>query len=404
MPEKKGMSSRSASGKQLLLVFPHDLGTIDSGVKARVNALIEYWRSRNYVVDQVAFLECENARDEGNRNPGIRRRYNLPMPRRPGRLQTFIRAIRGKDDAGHKGSALPDYVCRESATAFRDIALREHYDFAVISYLYWDRLREELPAGTKAVAMVEDLLSFNMKFERQAHRYNCLQDEVERLERYDSALFISPDELHLYRGLSGSRNALLVPPILPSYHEGRGSEDCDLVFVGADNPFNREGINWFLEEIFPLLPPSTSLLVAGGVGKTITERRGVTIAGYVDDIGALYAKARLSICPLLGGTGVKIKVLESLACGTPVVGTEWAAVGLLAKNGNGCVFVDEATEMAEAIGTLLGDEDMRARLSAQGREYISSSHSQDTIYKTLDGCFARKDFSVSHEIESARPL
>ena len=371
----------------ILLVFPHDMGTIDSGIKARVSALLRYWHEREFVVDQVSFLECENLKDFGNSNPYIRKRFNLPMPHSKEGLLAKARRVMGFKKKESDPTTIPNWVSDEARKSFNEIIRTMQYECLVISYLYWDQLSREVPEGIRRIAMVEDLLSLNIGVKREVNRYACLQDEFSRLCRYDRSMFISPDEEYLYSRLGGGTNSVLVPPFLDQVAVEDTEKEFDLLFFGSINRFNVEGLAWFVEHVLPRLPKSTRLLVAGGVARTVDKHLSIETLERVVDTNELYSRTRISICPLLGGTGVKIKVLESLASGVPVVGTSWASIGLLSKVANGCLIADTIEAFSDAIVSLIADETKRKELSAQALSYIASAHSTERAYSTLDSVF-----------------
>lgn len=96
---------------------------------------------------------------------------------------------------------------------------------------------------------------------------------------------------------------------------------------------NYEGALWFIEHVSPLIKKETNIKIVGR--KFPTEKIILSnplvkydIMGFVDDPYQLLSEAKALISPLFNGAGIKVKVIESLACGTPVIGTEIAFEGL----------------------------------------------------------------------------
>jgi polysaccharide biosynthesis protein PslH len=100
----------------------------------------------------------------------------------------------------------------------------------------------------------------------------------------------------------------------------------------------------------------------------------VTVTGAVADIRPYLQRATLAIAPITYGAGVQNKVLEALACATPVVATPQAASALQAIPGHDIVVAAGAAEIAQAILQLLDDPRQRRAVGVAGRRYIESYH------------------------------
>jgi len=103
--------------------------------------------------------------------------------------------------------------------------------------------------------------------------------------------------------------------------------------------------------------------------------RRVVVTGTVDDIRPFLRCATLAIAPIQYGVGIQNKVLEALACGTPVVATREATSALAAQPGRDLIVVETPGELARAIGTLLGDADRQRQLGLAGRTFVERHHS-----------------------------
>lgn len=118
---------------------------------------------------------------------------------------------------------------------------------------------------------------------------------------------------------------------------------------------NSAGLLWFIEQVLPWIPQGSRFIVIGsGVPPTIhnaarifAER--IDFVGFVDNPYHLIASCQALIAPLFHGAGVKVKVLESLACGTPVIGTAIAFEGIAPHLLLDCVQCDTANAFIQAI-------------------------------------------------------
>lgn len=96
---------------------------------------------------------------------------------------------------------------------------------------------------------------------------------------------------------------------------------------------NSEGLEWFLKNVYDITPETMSFKIIGrglseGLQELIKPMKRVEYCGFVDNPYQEIANSRAVLSPLFSGAGVKFKVLESIACGTPVIGTEIAFEGI----------------------------------------------------------------------------
>jgi glycosyltransferase involved in cell wall biosynthesis len=152
-----------------------------------------------------------------------------------------------------------------------------------------------------------------------------------------------------------------------------------LIFSG---PFkyraNYEAMTWFVGEVFPLIlerVPDAQLIITGDhENLPLPSLRNVTLAGYVDDIKPLVASCTVSIAPLLSGGGTRLKILEAMALGTPVVATSKGAEGLEARAGEHLLVADEAGAFAESTVSLLKEAGLRQKLTDNAQNLVCARY------------------------------
>lgn len=161
------------------------------------------------------------------------------------------------------------------------------------------------------------------------------------------------------------------------------------VFVGSYDYFpNREAAMTIIEDIAPSLPEVEFLLV--GNDPPPTDRKNVYTPGYVEDLPGALAAADIALCPLQSGAGTKLKMMDYLAAGLPIVTTETGASGIDIEDGYSAL-LREPTAFVGAIERLRASPDLRSRLSTNaqklGRRYDWSAllSEYDRIVKRLVG-------------------
>lgn len=151
------------------------------------------------------------------------------------------------------------------------------------------------------------------------------------------------------------------PPLvtLPTVHSGAGrDEGPSAIVVGKwDYEPSRRGLDWLIKHVWPEVyrqAPTARLKVVGPGLANPEPKPNVDYLGFVDDLGSLYASSSLAFCPALDGGGVKIKLIEAVASGCPVVSTVAGIKGLaVAPPGVRCA--DEPRVLADYAVELLAD-------------------------------------------------
>lgn len=213
--------------------------------------------------------------------------------------------------------------------------------------------------------------------------------EAAAVARADLSVVVSEVEA---RRLVGGRAAPLVcpngwepGPALPA------SPEKVAIFVAVLGwPPNAQAARWLLGEIWPLVrdrvPDARLLLVGKNPPADLAvaaERTGAEIVGPVPDVRPYLAAARVSVAPLLAGGGTRLKILEALDAGRPVVATPLAAEGLEDLAGEGLSLASGAQEVASRLAELLSDP---ARAEAEGKagnRAIAARHSWDDALAPL---------------------
>jgi polysaccharide biosynthesis protein PslH len=146
---------------------------------------------------------------------------------------------------------------------------------------------------------------------------------------------------------------------------------------------NYQAMEWFLRHVFPLIlskVPDAQLIITGDhAGLPLPLTRNITLAGYVDDIRSLTASCEVSIAPLLTGGGTRLKILEAMAIGIPVVATTKGAEGLLINNGQNILIADNPEDFAELVIKLLHDSDYRDRIAATASRLVKEVYDYQIV-------------------------
>ncbi len=155
---------------------------------------------------------------------------------------------------------------------------------------------------------------------------------------------------------------------------------------------NTEAVEYLVEKVWPKVRGKVrkaSLRIVGqampeAIKRLGSKEKGVEVVGYAEDIRQEYLKANVLLAPIFGPGGTRLKILEAMAAGTPVVSTSVGVEGLGVKNGREVVICNQPTEMAEAVVKVFRNERVAARLSSVAKNFVNKNYSWRNIARKLD--------------------
>jgi GT2 family glycosyltransferase/glycosyltransferase involved in cell wall biosynthesis len=174
-----------------------------------------------------------------------------------------------------------------------------------------------------------------------------------------------------------------------------GREPLTMLFVGSfrHDP-NRVAVDWFVRGVLPLIlqrEPGARLVIAGSEPPPPHIYGGssasLEMLGYVDDVREPLARYALFVCPILSGSGVRVKLLEAYAAGIPVVSTYVGAEGLAGKDGEFCALADDPAAFAERVLALFQNPQEAAAMAARARAEVVANWDMAAITGKLAQSF-----------------
>jgi glycosyltransferase involved in cell wall biosynthesis len=223
--------------------------------------------------------------------------------------------------------------------------------------------------------------------------YNQWQSMVEFEKQYfkifDTIIAVSDLDKKLIHEMSGHNNVFVVENGVDlDYFKPQTAERKDrVIFTASMDAFaNQNAALYFAEKIFPRLRqklPSMEFYIAGrapnqaiiDLGKT----DGITVTGAVKDVRPYIAESSVAVVPILAGGGSRLKILEAMAMGVPVVSTSVGAEGLEVTNGKDILITDSEEQFVEYINQCYNDSDLRARLMSNALELVKNKYGWEQL-------------------------
>lgn len=255
------------------------------------------------------------------------------------------------------------------------IVLRSHN----LEHLIWERLANS--TGNKAKKMYLKHLASKLK------KY-----ELKTINEVDGIATISNEDTDRFASFKCEKKMITIPfgiNISDYPYEKRDTQVRNSLYhIGAMNwEPNKEAINWFLDEIWPMVnKEELSLNLAGRDFPSYLkelENDQLIIHGEVENARKFMQSHDIMIVPLLSGSGMRIKIIEAMALGKAVISTSIGVEGINAVHNEHIMIADTAKEFAKAIIDLSKDPDKVIRIGENARKMVENQYDNSKIIFNL---------------------
>lgn len=288
---------------------------------------------------------------------------------------------------------MPFLMLRDESPAMRALLqklLKEHR----FDLIHIDQLNMALFAQNTNLPVVLDehnavwtIFARMARQERGLKRF-LLEYEWRRLRQYEAqicnqamAVMAVSDEDRLALRDAGATGSISVIPIavdVAGIQAVQRQEDAKAILSMATMywPPNVDSVLWFEREVLPLIRreiPDAPFWVLGkgppAKVRALAQDPLIEITGYVEDPTTYLQQSALLVVPLRAGGGMRVKILEALARGLPVVSTTIGAEGIAVESGTHLLIADEPADFAQAVIRILRDRTFADRLAETGRQH-----------------------------------
>lgn len=262
-------------------------------------------------------------------------------------------------------------IIRKNSKAI--IALRNHN----IEYQIWDRLSKNEKNPIKKWYL--------KKLTHQLKKF-----ELEQYKKVDTNICISPIDMK-YIEQNGGKNNIWIPFALntiPPFNELPNNANIGFLASLEWMP-NIEGLDWFLENVWYKIienNKSCTLHIAGrGMPSKYEEYQSgqIKVHGEIEDIEAYYHKMDIMIVPLFSGSGMRIKIIESMAYSKAIVSTTIGAEGIPCTAGENIIIEDDARKQAEAILDLLSNSNKINSIAKNAHDFVQTHFDSKVLISKL---------------------
>jgi glycosyltransferase involved in cell wall biosynthesis len=404
--------------RKALVLFPHMPYPSSSGAHTRVLSYAYGLRALGYTVTWVGLelfserLWNDHSRALFEQEVGVKTRL-VPHSAEDKR---YVEAINAALPSGAIGwnKYLPPQLC----SSFFEICQEEQPELVVGNYAYWsDLLRDERAGSFKRILETHDCVTLgsarHAKLGEALHEIHAgnsstlekvldqqffadlelhgFSQELERCEGMDTVVTISPSEFDLFsHGLKTSPVTYIPGGLQPSNIRNPSYQGHPVFVVGPNN-FNAQGILYLGVKVMPELRrriTDAQVLVVGSFNLTLPPMAGINRSGYVLDIGMVYEHAPFSVCPLIGGTGMQMKIVESMAHAVPVVALSNTSLGSPITHGVNGFIANNAEEFTSYCELLLKDRRLCKKLGRAALETIQQRYSHTAFTVRLSDTIA----------------
>jgi glycosyltransferase involved in cell wall biosynthesis len=253
-------------------------------------------------------------------------------------------------------------------------------NYVLVEYIFFSKILKKIPHNILKIIDTHDIFTNRHKMYiknniKPRWFYTSKTQEAKALNRADVILAIQKNETKFFSKLT-KKKVITVGNISKLKKLKRPDNRYPiLLFVGSKNYVNILSINYFIKEIMPkiiLSFPKITLNIVGSICENPKIKdlpKQCKKIGFVNDLESYYYSCNIVINPLVAGTGLKIKTIEALSYGKPVITTTLGADGLEDGEGEYFLIADSASKYIEYIKKIFNDKDYYNNLSQNAFSY-----------------------------------
>ncbi|MCB8873629.1 glycosyltransferase [Acidisoma silvae] len=283
-----------------------------------------------------------------------------------------------------------DWVSPNLLQAVRFLAETTHYDAVIVNYV-WCSLLLDCFTDPRTLRILDTHDAFGGRHEvaRQAGMqphwfYTSLEEEGRGLDRANLVLAIQSDEARHFAAITATPVVTIEYAAPPHYLPATQADSLTIGYLGSGNPWNVRSVEEFDAALALSLAETPrvawpKLYLFGGITRSVKDLKVFQPLGMVDDVADAYGVLDIVVNPMVGGTGLKIKTVEALAFGKPVLSTKAGGAGLEAIHTD--LLHDDLAGMIDRLHHLIDHPEEVAPLAASMRAGYQAFY--DSVHERL---------------------
>lgn len=387
----------------ILIISPVPVFPTDQGNRARILTLSTFLRDSGFDVHflhvghQIGDIEAMRRYWGPERYHFVRswkmdwkQGVKKPFPEKLKRYQYWIKRNLHSFVHGEKMERF-NYSLDEWYSPSIDFAIDKlknsyQYSMVIVNYIFYSRAFLKFDSGTLKILDTLDVFADrNKPFAGKSGLSGWFsvsgRDEISGLERADVAVAIQEEEEKYFREIIKSEVITVGHLVRCEKTEVKVPVSNRILFVGSDNPVNRDAIRFLSDEIMPAVLaeiPSAKLVIAGRLGNVVNDAAFIEKSGFLEDIKEAYDNCDIVLNVRRFGTGLSIKTIEALGFGKPVIATEAGAMGLNQLENIPFLRADSSEEIVKSILTLLKNDELRMELAEKSISFVKAYNEKAT--------------------------
>ena len=387
---------------RVLQFAPRVCWPLDTGAKLRNYHLARVLAQRSRV-SLLAFIDHEPS------SPNLEKLYEQVITVERDSAYTLPKVISGA--LGQTPLPVLNYTTDSMKRALEGLLREEDFDIIQVESIHLMSYLTSIRKARKRILVVCDWHNIESELMRRyserepsrlrrayAGRTARLMSEFERraMREFDAHVVVSQRDGQRLRDLNPDARIFVIENgVDTAFYSDLGTSDESparrIVFVGSmDYHANIDGAIDFAREVWPRLHERQPELVFTIVGRDpapevrdLAQLPGIAVTGSVADVRPFYREAIAAVVPLKVGGGSRLKILEAMAAGVPVVSTTLGAEGLEVQCDENILIADTKEQLVDAISSVAENEARRNDLSTAGRALVASRYDWSSLGASL---------------------
>ena len=303
----------------------------------------------------------------------------------------------------------PFNVAKDNNPALRaraeQLVAQENYDLVICDFIFMVPIAKELACRGRLLFQhnveaqiferyVETASNWLRRIVMSTQWKKMVRFEKNAGKYFDAVIAVSDQDREQFERDYGWTHVHVIDTAVDvDFFQPREEEIHDqIAFVGSmDWLPNQEGVEWFVQKVWPIVMqeyPDTVFKIVGRNPsrqiQALADEAGVEVLGTVPDVRPYLDQAAVVVTPLLVGGGTRIKIFEAMAMEKPVVSTSIGAEGLKVEDQNHILLADSVADFAEAVKRLLKSQATRQQIGQAARALVCEKFSAEPVARQFD--------------------